>query len=131
MSGSSSGGGTTLGDVARPVSAVLFVAGLLISMAMFLILWEELLVLLLAGIFPTLLGYAGLVWTGALPWAGSGSAETQDEEDLVEELKRRYAKGELSDAEMERKVETLLNADDDDGLSATTSRERESEFGRL
>lgn len=123
-----SGGQGSLQDAVRPVSWVLFGIGLLVTLVMTAVLLEELLVLLLAGVFPALVGYAGLVWTGALPWAGSGAAETEDEEALVEELKRRYARGELSDAEMERKVETLLNADGDDPLTATTSREREREY---
>jgi uncharacterized membrane protein len=123
-----SGGQGSLQDAVRPVSWVLFGIGLLVTLVMTATLLQELLILLLAGVFPALVGYAGLVWTGALPWAGSGAAETEDEEALVEELKRRYARGELSDAEMERKVETLLNADDDDPLTATTSREREREY---
>jgi hypothetical protein len=132
-----SGGQQSLEGVVRPLSWVLFGVGLLVSLVMTAALLEELLVLLLAGVFPALLGYAGLVWTGALPWAGSGTgtrtgtAEARDDEELVEELKRRYAKGELSDAEMEHKVETILNADDDGGFSTSTARERETEFGRL
>jgi hypothetical protein len=122
-----SGGQGSLQDAVRPVSWVLFGIGLLVTLVMTAALLQELLLLLLAGVFPALVGYAGLVWTGALPWAGSGAAETEDEEALVEELKRRYARGELSDAEMERKVESLL-ADDDDPLTATTSREREREY---
>lgn len=123
-------GSTTIADVVRPLSAILLAAGLIVSVALLTMYLEIIVLFVLAGVFPSILGYVGLAWTSALPWQSTGTASEEDEEDLVEELKRRYAKGELDDAEMERKVETLLNADDDGGLSATTGRERESEFGR-
>jgi uncharacterized membrane protein len=130
MSGSSNDGGRSVRDVVRPLSAVLFAAGLLLSAGMLAMFWEQILLFVLAGVFPSLLGYAGLAWSRALPWQGRGTASEENEEDLVVELKRRYAKGELDDAEMERKVETLLASEDDGGLSATTG-ERERERTRL
>lgn len=121
---------TTLADVVRPLSAIVLVAGLLVSASLLTMYLDVIALFVLAGVFPTLLGYAGLAWTNAFPWQSTGTAAEEDEADLVEELKQRYARGELDDAEMERKVETLLNADDDGGISATSGRERESEFGR-
>jgi hypothetical protein len=128
MSGSSSDDGTTARSVVRSVSAIVMVAGLLVSVALLVAYLDVIILFVLAGVFPTLLGFAGLSWTNALPWQGVGTASQENEEDLVAELKRRYAKGELDDAEMERKVETLLAADDDDPLTATASREREREY---
>lgn len=116
---------STTTRVLTSLSAVAFVAGLLVSTALLVTAGEVILAFVLAGVLPTLLGYAGLSKTGALPWR---TGETGEDEDLVDELKRRYAQGELDDAEMERKVETLLAADEGGGRSG--SSRREPEFGR-
>ena len=61
-------------------------------------------------------------------------AEDRDEEttaeDPMEELRQRYARGELTEDEFERKVERLLETEDVEvpaGSVARTERERESE----
>ncbi|MFC6862822.1 SHOCT domain-containing protein [Halomicroarcula sp. GCM10025817] len=40
-----------------------------------------------------------------------GSTESRDQRDPLEKLKQRYAEGEISDAEFEKQLETLLDAD--------------------
>lgn len=112
-------------DLLTTLSAVALAAGLLVSAALLAIWGEVIVMFVLAGVLPALLGYAGLARAGALPWRTTTS---DDEEDLVEELKRRYARGELDDAEMERKIETLLAADEADSRSG--DRILESELGR-
>jgi uncharacterized membrane protein len=118
-------------DVVRSLSGIALVGGLLVSMALLTVFGEIIVLFVLAGVLPTVLGYAGLARTGALPWqSGPDTDEAGDDEDLVEELKRRYARGELDDAELERKVETLLSADEDPGYGSTRTREYEFETGR-
>lgn len=76
---------------------------------------------LMLSVFPALLGYAGLSRGDHLPWQGEGG----EDEDLLAELKRRYATGDIEDDDLERKVETLLSADE-----AAGGRRRERERAR-
>lgn len=66
--------------------------------------------------------------TGATMSAGPAD---EDEDDPVERLKRRYADGEVSDEEFERRLDRLLDADSrlgaDEEATGTASREREPE----
>ncbi|QZY01029.1 SHOCT domain-containing protein [Halobaculum rubrum] len=57
------------------------------------------------------------------------SAGTDTEDDPVEHLKRRYAEGEVSDDEFERRIDRLLGADSrlDAEATGTATREREPE----
>ncbi|MDZ7746456.1 MAG: SHOCT domain-containing protein [Halobacteriales archaeon] len=52
-------------------------------------------------------------------------AEEEEEEDPVERLKRRYADGELTDAEFEHRLERLLETDDAETASIERELERE------
>jgi len=73
---------------------------------------------------------------------GSDEAGTDSKHDALERLRERYASGELSEEQFERKLERLLETDTlenardyvDDGNGATTfeeirDRERDGEYG--
>ena len=71
-------------------------------------------------------------------WAGDGDAESSAEpDDPLTELKRRYAAGEIGEAEYERRLENLLEAEsaerasdvrsDESGRPASRGLERELE----
>lgn len=88
-----------------------------------------------------LLGYVVIVPVTALVFGGRETIEEwwEDEDvslpdeaedrDAVETLKRRYAAGELSDEEFERKLERLLTADAD-GLAPDEPDEIDRELAR-
>lgn len=118
-------------DVFRSLSGIALIVGILVSMALLATYGQIIVLFVLAGVLPTVLGYVGLARTGGLRRkSGTRPDEAMNDEDLVEEVKRRYAKGELGDAELERKVETLLAADDDPGRVTTRELEYEFETGR-
>ena len=50
-------------------------------------------------------------WTDRLNSASAESTEDRDQRDPVEQLKQRYAEGELSDAEFEKQLDVLLETD--------------------
>ncbi|WP_276276359.1 SHOCT domain-containing protein [Haloarcula regularis] len=50
-------------------------------------------------------------WMDRLDSERDGSTESRDQRDPLEKLKQRYAEGEISDAEFEKQLETLLDAD--------------------
>jgi uncharacterized membrane protein len=107
--------------LAAGVSALLLAGGLLVGLVVLAQAGGAVLAFLLVSVLPALLGYAGLARTGHLPWDDSDDAD----EDLLADLKRRYAGGDIDDDELERKVETLLAAEGTDGR-----RERERDTGR-
>jgi hypothetical protein len=60
--------------------------------------------------------------------AGVGDEETGDEEGPVERLKRRYVEGDISEAEYERRLDTLLETDrtlEDDAVDTELNLDRE------
>lgn len=59
----------------------------------------------------------------------NAGTDTDAEGDPVERLKRRYAEGEVSDEEFERRLDRLLDADSrlDADATGTATREREPE----
>lgn len=61
------------------------------------------------------------LWIGARWWR---LRDREDERDPVETLKERYAAGELSEAEFERRLDRLVEDPTDDGREET-DRERE------
>lgn len=118
-------------SVIRSLSGIALVVGLIVSIALLATFGEIIVLFVLAGVVPTVLGFVGLSRTGGLPWqTGRRPDEAESEEDPVEALKRRYARGELSDAELERKVATLLGADEDTRRVRTRGREYEFETDR-
>ncbi|MCY4730616.1 SHOCT domain-containing protein [Natronomonas gomsonensis] len=50
-------------------------------------------------------------WTGRLDSESAESTESRDQRDPLEQLKQRYAEGEISDSEFEKQLDTLLDAD--------------------
>lgn len=74
----------------------------------------------LAGVVPLLLGSLGLA---RARWRSETSG-VDPSIDPMEELKRRYATGEIEDDELERKVEYLLDADDGRRPRSDASPER-------
>ena len=52
------------------------------------------------------------------------SADRPDEEDPLERLKRRYADGEIGDEEFERRLERLLETEDEGAAADYLRRER-------
>jgi uncharacterized membrane protein len=52
------------------------------------------------------------------------SADRPDEEDPLERLKRRYAEGEIGDEEFERRLERLLETEDEGAAADHLRRER-------
>lgn len=113
----------TLEKIVAGASALALAFGIVVGLVILADVGSAIVAFLLLSVVPSLLGYAGLRRVG---WAPSfESSDGEADEDLVAELKRRYAEGELSEAEMERKVETLLAADDGPG-GGTRERERES-----
>lgn len=78
----------------------------------------------LLGVLPLAVGLVGLA---RARWhSGSASSQAPAVAEPFEELKRRYATGELEDDELERKVELLLAADDG-RRRPDVGREREPE----
>ena len=76
----------------------------------------------LAGVVPLLLGTLGLArerWTPE-------TSGVDPSVDPMEELKRRYATGDIEDDELERKVEFLLEADEGRPPRGRQRRERAS-----
>jgi uncharacterized membrane protein len=112
-----------LENVLAAGSALALAFGVVMGLVILAGAGEVIVFFLLLSVFPALLGYAGLEYTDYLPRRASGGGGSDD---LVDELKRRYARGELDEAEMERKVEALLAAEE-----GTTSRERERERERF
>lgn len=52
-----------------------------------------------------------LRWADRLDSERVESADDRDQRDPLEQLKQRYAEGEISDAEFEKQLDTLLDAD--------------------
>ncbi len=50
-------------------------------------------------------------WTNRLDSESAESTESRGQRDPLEQLKQRYAEGEISDAEFEKQLDTLLDAD--------------------
>jgi uncharacterized membrane protein len=64
-------------------------------------------------------------WDGEADVVGDG--ETDEEEDPLEELRARYARGELTDEQFERKLDRLLDVETLEDLEDERRRERERE----
>lgn len=77
----------------------------------------------IAGVVPLVLGALGLARERWAPETSKVDASV----DPMEELKRRYATGELEDEELERKVEFLLDADGRRRAGSEEHPEREGE----
>jgi len=60
----------------------------------------------------------------------SDATETQDEEDPLTALRRRYAEGELTDEQFERKVEALLETETIEHAADRVDRNQSSETKR-
>ncbi|WP_276300850.1 SHOCT domain-containing protein [Halorussus lipolyticus] len=58
------------------------------------------------------------------------TAGTESKRDALDELRSRYARGDLSDAEFERKVETLLETETPESARKHVERETETETDR-
>ncbi|QLH80619.1 SHOCT domain-containing protein [Halosimplex pelagicum] len=58
-----------------------------------------------------------------LPDRGTDDESREDTADPLAELKARYARGEVGDAEFERRVERLVGAEDLDGSETVDDRE--------
>lgn len=113
---------TTKNQVIVGMSMLALVVGLGIGLFILAEVGTAILAFILFSVVPALLGVEGLRRT---EWGLSPGTEPASDEDLLAELKRRYANGQLSEVEMERKVETLLTADED--LSGDRSHEPEQE----
>jgi uncharacterized membrane protein len=116
----------TVEKVVAGASALALAFGLVVGLVILAEVGSAIVAFILFSVVPALLGYAGLQRTDWAPSLGSSGSDA--DEDLVAELKRRYAEGELSEAEMERKVETLLAAGE--GTGGDDARERERERAR-
>ena len=55
--------------------------------------------------------WARFRWTDHLDSEGVENVESRDQRTPLEQLKHRYAEGEISDADFEKQLDTLLNAD--------------------
>lgn len=82
----------------------------------------------------TLLAIGGLLYGAYRLWSwvsddesspASDSVETSSTEDRVETLKKRYAKGELTEDEFERRLGRVLDGPSMDRLDRQLNRERE------
>ncbi len=60
----------------------------------------------------------------------SDATDTRDDEDPLTALRRRYAEGELTDEQFERKVEALLETETIEHAADRVDRNRSSEAGR-
>lgn len=74
------------------------------------------------GGLPLAVGLARLYQRGE-----SEPSTDETEDDALDTLRERYARGELTDAEFERQVETLLETEPVDDTDVTREREREHE----
>ncbi|MBB6646932.1 SHOCT domain-containing protein [Halobellus ruber] len=89
-----------------------------------------------SGTLPSLLVLVGSVLTlvaAALPPTlllaadgGSVSADSGGEDDAIAELKRRYASGDVSEAEFERRLETLIETPFEDRRQPSEPGSRET-----
>ncbi|WP_049980794.1 SHOCT domain-containing protein [Halolamina rubra] len=69
-------------------------------------------------------------WLGENEHRASESEQREDEETPLETLRRRYAEGELSEAQFERKLDQLLETETMENAEAYARRERETERQR-
>ena len=60
----------------------------------------------------------------AAPEPTPDRTDEQEQEDALERLKRRYAEGEISDEEFERRLERLLETEDESAAADYLRRER-------
>jgi uncharacterized membrane protein len=118
---------STTERVVAVTSALALAFGLVVGLVILADVGTAIVAFILLSVVPALLGYAGLKRTDWVPSLESSGGDA--DEDLVAELKRRYAEGELSEAEMERKVETLLTAGEGPG-GGSSERERERDRAR-
>lgn len=94
-----------------------------------------------AGVLPMALAATKWYESRSQSVRSGGSAPTSETEDALETLRRRYARGELSEAEFERQVERLLETETvadartsverartDRGADGTDTPEREREY---
>jgi uncharacterized membrane protein len=65
--------------------------------------------------------------TGTEPSAGRNREGEQEQEDALERLKRRYAEGEIGDEEFERRLERLLETEDESRAVDYLRRERSTD----
>jgi uncharacterized membrane protein len=63
-------------------------------------------------------------------WRGKPKQDDEDEETPLETLRRRYAEGELSEAQFERKLDQLLETETMEDAEEYARRERETERER-
>lgn len=89
------------------VSAVTFLVGFGLMFAGFSFFWVAF-VIGFAGVLPMALGLAKYYQRDGSVGPGDSTDET---EDALEDLRRRYARGELSDEEFDRRVERLLETE--------------------
>ncbi|MFW5935612.1 MAG: SHOCT domain-containing protein [Halolamina sp.] len=69
-------------------------------------------------------------WFGENDRSASEPAQHDEEETPLETLRRRYAEGELTEAQFERKLDQLLETETMEGAEAYARRERELERER-
>ncbi|RLM70580.1 SHOCT domain-containing protein [Halorubrum sp. Atlit-8R] len=69
---------------------------------------------------------AGVVGFGALARDADGSAASEPDETPVERLQRRYAEGELTEAEFERALERELEREKTGGTGSSPTRETQA-----
>jgi len=119
--------GTSADRLVAGGSALALAFGVLMGLVILAGAGEVIVFFLLLCVFPALAGYWGLERTGYLPWDSTGEGA---DEDLMGELKRRYARGELDDDELERKVETLLAGGEGAGTAEPLENERETARSR-
>lgn len=91
--------------VAGAVMGVTFLVGFSLMFAGFPFFWVAF-VVGFAGVLPMALGFVKLYERRQ-----RGVSQTASEEDALDELRARYARGELSDEEFERRVERLLETE--------------------
>ncbi|WP_135826658.1 SHOCT domain-containing protein [Halorussus ruber] len=64
------------------------------------------------------------------PTTGDRVADTESKQDALDALRSRYARGDLSDAEFERKVETLLETETPESARKHVEQEMETATDR-
>ncbi|WP_415381063.1 pentapeptide repeat-containing protein [Halosimplex sp. TS25] len=104
-------GDSKAGDLSSAVGSVVVSATLVLGIALLLAGWSNFWIVFVvgfAGVLPVASALSGWYESRA---TGSDPGERDEQTDALATLRRRYADGEIGDAEFERRVERLLEAE--------------------